>query len=144
MAPEDAPIVVDTNIIFSALLSVDSQFRAILFTTPQRFLVCETTIVELFELKGKLLALRPNRSEETLVSMLHALLRRVELAREDTITKEIWDEACELCAGVDLDDVPQVATALAVDGLLWTGDGKLKRALVAKGFTRFFTPSEPR
>ena len=76
--------------------------------------------------------------------MLHALLRRVELAREDTITKGIWDEACELCAGVDLDDVPQVATALAVDGLLWTGDGKLKRALVAKGFTRFFTPSEIR
>lgn len=77
MAPEDPPVVVDTNIIFSALLSAESPFREVLFTSPRRFLICETTIVDLFRLKDKLRSLRPNLSDEVLSQMLHAILRRV-------------------------------------------------------------------
>jgi predicted nucleic acid-binding protein len=142
VAPEDPPIVVDTNIIFSALLSAESPFREVLFTSPRRFVICETTIVDLFRLKDKLRALRPNIPDEVVSQMLHAILRRVELIRESSLPKEIWDGAVELCSGVDLDDTPQVALALAVDGLLWTGDGRLKRALQKQGFARFFTPTD--
>jgi len=141
VAADEPPVVVDTNIIFSALLSADSRFREIMFTSARRFVICETTIIELFRLKDKLLALRPNRSQEVLLSMLHAILRRVELLREDSVDKATWDAAAELCSTVDVDDTPQVALTLAADGLLWTGDGKLRRALEKKGFTRFFTPA---
>ena len=142
MAPEDPPVVVDTNILFSALLSAESPFREVLFTSPRRFVICETTIVDLFRLKDKLRALRPNISEEVLSQMLHAILRRVELVRESSLPKESWDAAVTLCTGVDLDDTPQVALTLAVDGVLWTGDGRLKRALQKQGFTQFFKPTE--
>jgi predicted nucleic acid-binding protein len=142
VAADEPPVVVDTNIIFSALLSADSPFREIMFTSTRRFVICETTIIELFRLKDKLLALRPNRSQEVLLSMLHAILRRVELLREDTVDKTTWDTAAELCSTVDADDTPQVALTLAADGLLWTGDRRLKRALQKKGFTQFFNPAE--
>jgi predicted nucleic acid-binding protein len=142
VAADEPPIVVDTNIIFSALLSADSRFREILFTSTRRFLICETTIIELFRLKDKLRALRPSTSEALLLSMLHATLRRVELFREDSIARETWDTADDLCSSVDVDDAPQVALTFAADGLLWTGDGRWKRALQKQGFTRFYTPSE--
>lgn len=142
MAPDDPPVVVDTNIIFSALLGAESPFREVLFTSPRRFVICETTIVDLFRLKEKLRALRPGIPDDVLSQMLHAILRRVELMRESSFSNESWNAAVELCRDVDPDDAPQVALALAVDGVLWTGDGRLKRALQKQGFVRFFTPSE--
>lgn len=142
MAPEDPPVVVDTNIIFSALLSAESPFREVLFTSNRRFVICETTIIDLFRLKDKLRALRPTVPDDVLSQMLHAILRRVELVRENSLPQDCWDAAAGLCSSVDVDDTPQVALAIAVDGLLWTGDGRLKRALQKQGFTRFFTPAE--
>jgi predicted nucleic acid-binding protein len=140
VAADEPPVVVDTNIIFSALLSADSRFREILFTSTRRFVICETTIVDLFRLQDKLRKLRPNRPQNVLDSMLHSLLRRLELMREDTLSKETWDMAAKLCSRVDVDDTAQVALALAADGLLWTGDERLKRALREQGFAKFFTP----
>jgi len=87
VAADEPAVVVDTNIIFSALLSADSRFREVMFTSARRFVICETTIIELFRLKDKLLALRPNTSEEVLLSMLHAILRRVEHLRETPSTR---------------------------------------------------------
>jgi len=142
VAADEPPVVVDTNILFSALLSADSRFRAILFTSSRRFLICETTLVELFRLKDKLRKLRPHTTEDTLLSMFHAILRRVELVREDSISPAIWERAGELCGGVDPDDAPHLAVAIASGGLLWTGDGVLKRGLLAKGFSDFFAPPE--
>ncbi|HKP76640.1 MAG TPA: PIN domain-containing protein [Longimicrobiaceae bacterium] len=142
MAPDDSPVVVDTNIIFSALLSAESRFRAILFASSRQFLICETTVIELFRLKEKLRALRPQTTEDTLLSMLHAILRRVDLVREDSIAPEVWAAARSLCDDVDPDDTPHVAVAMASGALLWTGDSTLKRGLLAKGYTGFFVPSE--
>jgi predicted nucleic acid-binding protein len=134
----EKPIVVDTNILFSALLRTDAEFAQVLFESTRDFFICETTLTELFRRKEKLV-LRTRMDADGLAQAYHLLLRQVRLYRESWIPAACWSKAHALCAQVDADDAPQVALVLAMDGLLWTGDKALKAGLLAKGFDRFFT-----
>ena len=49
-----ARVVVDTNIFFSALISAESSFAKTMLRLENDFFVCETTLVEIFEHKEKL------------------------------------------------------------------------------------------
>ncbi len=135
-------VVVDTNILFSALLKARSGFAEILLTSEARFYVNELVFAEIFRHKEKLIRLSA-LSEEEIVSLLHTLLRAVELFKEDLVSSENRKAAYELCRDVDETDAPHLAIALELGALLWTGDVTLKTALRAKGFDRFFTPGLP-
>lgn len=138
MTPGGEPIVVDTNILFSALLRGDTAFSTEMFESARDFFICETTLTELFRHKEKLIR-NSRMNAPALVHAYHLLLTRMQLFRESRIPEACWVRARELCTGVDDDDVPQVAVTLALDGLLWTGDRVLKAGLLARGFDRFFT-----
>ncbi|WP_322744651.1 PIN domain-containing protein [Cuspidothrix issatschenkoi] len=45
------------------------------------------------------------------------------------------------CKDIDESDTPHVALTLQLEGLLWTGDKKLKEGLIIKGFDKFFEPN---
>lgn len=138
MSAEEIPVVLDTNILFSALLRPDSKFIAAL-TSGRRFYISETILTEIFRRKEKILSATRLREPE-LARGYHVLLTLLELYKEAMIPTACWDQAEELCRDVDPEDKPHVALTLALDGLLWTGDKALKAGLMAKGFDRFFTP----
>ena len=137
------PVVVDTNIIFSALLSGTSTFADLLLTSNYRFYVCELVVVELFKQKDKLI--RVSRlSEDEIVRVLYILLRHLHLYKEDLIAPENRQAAYELCRDIDAQDTPHVALTLELKAVLWSGDKKLKAGLQKKGFTSFFDPNSPK
>lgn len=138
MTAGHTPVVIDTNILFSALLRVKSAFLNQIFESPRDFFICESTLTELFRHKEKLVRLS-GMNPADVVHAYDLLLRRVDLYKETRIPSHLRMQARELCAGLDPDDAPQVALTLAVDGLLWTGDKTLKAGLMAKGFNRFFS-----
>ena len=119
MADDDRPVIVDTNIIFSALISRNSRFRDILLGSTHRFYLCETVIVELFRHKEKLLRANPRLTPNEFAELYHGILRQVEIYKEDWVPKPNWADATELCRDVDADDAPHVATTLALGGVLW-------------------------
>lgn len=133
------PVAVDTNVLFSALLRSSGPFADRLLRSEHPFYVCESVLVEIFKHKEKILRLS-QLDEDDLLRFYHVLLRRLHLYREDLIEPEHWRRAHELCRDVDETDTPHVALALALDGLLWTGDKALRQGLEAKGFDRFFAP----
>lgn len=135
----DATVVVDTNIIFSALLRQDSRFTATLLRANYRFYVCESVLVELFKHKEKIVRLS-RLADDDLVRLYHLLLTHLHLFKEDLIAAEHWRAAHRLCRDVDEADTPHVALALELDAPLWTGDARLRNGLRAGGFTRFFSP----
>jgi predicted nucleic acid-binding protein len=143
VAAGDEPVILDTNILFSTLLSSHSSFADVLLQSDRRFFACEQVIVELFKRKEKLVE-SSKLSEDDVVHLYHILLRRITVFKEDLISKENWAQAHALCHDVDETDTPHVALALELSGLLWTGDQRLKEGLIRKGFKRFFAPEQDR
>jgi len=133
------PVVVDTNILFSALLRTKASFAQTLLASDRDFYVCECTVVELFQHKERIVT-ASRLSEEDVVRFFHTLLRRVDLFKEDLIAPDVRMQAWHLCSDVDETDTPHVALTLHLSGLLWTGDERLKRGLRRKGFDQFFDP----
>lgn len=133
------PVVVDTNIIFSALLRRSTHFAEVLLGSGREFLISESVLVELFRRRDKIVRLS-KLSEEDVVQLYSILLRRLAVHRESLIPLDRWREAHQLCKGVDETDTPHVALTLTVNGLLWSGDKLLKEELSRQGFHNFFVP----
>ncbi len=55
MSRDVPPIVVDTNILFSALLRRGTPFAEVLLQSGYSFCVCESVLVELFRRKERIL-----------------------------------------------------------------------------------------
>lgn len=132
-------IIVDTNILFSALLNSQPSFTEILIGSGCRFFVCEQVLVELFKRKEKIVKVS-QLSEDEIVRIYQILLKRITLYKEDLIALENRVASYTLCKDIDESDTPHVALTLELDGLLWTGDKKLKEGLRRKGFEQFFEP----
>jgi len=130
-------VVVDTNIIFSALLKTNKIRNTLLESKNVSFYSCNFIFVELFKHKEKLLKLAHNKEEEILTS-LEVILKRITLINEETISFLSRKRAYEFVKDIDLKDLPFVALALELDAFLWTGDKKLQDGLKSKGFNKFF------
>lgn len=137
MPPDDTAIIVDTNIIFSALLSTQSRFANLLLTSEHSFFICERVLVELFKHKEKIIHYS-QLSEDDVVRFYQVLIRRIHIYKEDLISLENRAAAYALCRDIDETDTPHVALTFELDGLLWTGDKVLKDGLKHKGFDRFY------
>lgn len=134
---ERALVVVDTNILFSALLRRDSSFAQTIFASERDFFICESVVVELFNHKERIVRLS-KLSDSEIVRLYYLLLRHITVAREELITPKHRLAAYEMCRDVDPADTPHVALTMHLQGLLWTGDTSLKAHLSTKGFDRFF------
>ncbi|WP_071189247.1 PIN domain-containing protein [Trichormus sp. NMC-1] len=134
------PIIVDTNILFSALLNSQSSFANLLFQGEYSYFICELVLVELFKRKEKIIKVS-QLSENEIVRIYQILLQRLNLYKEDLIAPDNRAAAYALCKDIDESDTPHVALTLELEGLLWTGDKKLKEGLIRKGFEKFFEPN---
>lgn len=130
-------VIVDTNIIFSALLSKDSAIREVLLKKEYEFYAPNFVVVELFRHKARIIA-NAKCSEAEIYETLTAILEHVRFVEESFISTENREKAFDLCADIDENDSVFVALALESEGLLWTGDKKLREGLEAKGFRSFF------
>ena len=137
MIGQNQPVIVDTNILFSALLRDKSRFSELILDSEYNFFICEQVLVELFKRKEKILKASQLREEE-IVRIYQILLKRINLYKEDLIAAEHLATAYELCRDIDETDTPHVALAIELGGLLWTGDKKLKEGLARKGFVQLF------
>lgn len=133
-------IVIDTNLVFSALVSQRARLREVMFAErgfrlhAPRFL-----FVELFKHKERILQ-ASQLPEDELLDFLNVVLARLDLVEEGAIPMGVWVEARRLCVGTDENDTPFVALALHLGVPLWTGDEELKKGLMAEGFDHFFDP----
>jgi predicted nucleic acid-binding protein len=133
-------VVVDTNVVFAALLHRESRLREVLLTdTGHTFFSPRFVMVEIFKHKERLAAATA-LAEDELLDCLNAVLARIRFLDEGAIPLGTWMEGRRLCADVDRKDAPFVTLTLHVDGRLWTADAELEAGLRAKGFDRFFAP----
>lgn len=131
-------LVVDSNIIFSALLSKDNTSRMVLFSQNIEFFSCNFVMVEIFEHKEKIVRMSQLSNNEIIIQ-LGRILNRINFVSEETIPKKVFRRAYDLCNNIDEDDTPFVALTVFLDGYLLTGDKKLLKGLKSKGFEKILT-----
>ncbi len=133
-------VVIDTNILFAALLHKEARLREVILTDPiHRLFSPRFVMVELFKHKERIAA-TTELSVDELLDCLNELLARITFVEEGAIPIGAWMEGRRLCADVDPKDAPFVTLTLHLDGRLWSADAELKAGLLTKGFDRFFTP----
>ncbi len=130
-------IIIDTNILFSALRGKNRNLRNILTIEKFQFYAPHYLFVELFKHKERLIS-NSQGTEDEVYEILHLFLQEIHFVSESTISIENFVNAYYLCKGTDENDMLFVALALELDAEIWTKDEKLKAGLIEKGFNRFF------
>ena len=114
-------VIVDSNIVFSALLSPDSKFSSILLDEKNEFICPYFLFIELFKYKEKILKYSKT-DEETLLQILDSMLSNIQFIPINNLSLFSREYAYNLCVDIDVKDAVFVALAIEYDGLLWTGD----------------------
>lgn len=118
------PVVVDTNILLSALLNPNGKEADLLFNAAAhgvRLFSCHFLHIEVLKHKSKILKLS-GLTESDYLELLHLLARRIEFIDEGQVPAATLDMALALTMDVDRKDAPFVALALHLGGIVWTGE----------------------
>jgi predicted nucleic acid-binding protein len=135
-------VIIDTNIVFSALLSEDNTIRkSIIGTQRCRFYASDYTHVELRNHHSKLKK-ASKLSDEDIFTSQNNLFKYITFVTLDAIPGRYWSEAKKMVEDIDMYDMPFVALALYLDAYLWTGDKILYSGLKAKGFEKVVSTQE--
>ncbi len=121
-------IVLDSNIIFSALLSSDNKFKYLIYDNRFKFFSCNFLFTEIFKNKEKLLNIS-KLSEKDLLIQMSNIFSRIHFIPEEFIPKEIYKKAYDLCKNIDESDTPFIALTIFLNAKLLTGDMKLANKL---------------
>nr|NQU88859.1 hypothetical protein [Bacteroidota bacterium] len=136
-------IVVDTNIVFSAVLKSNSRIAKIILQSGTRlnFYSTDLLIHEIQEHKLKLQKLS-GLSNINLDNSISLITRRIRFIDAELIPNEIFHLSEELLKDIDIDDVEFVALTEHIHGKLWSGDKALQRKLAIKNWKKFVSLSE--
>jgi len=130
-------VVIDTNLIFSALVPKASQIREILFESNMIFYSPNILISEIYKHKEKLLK-SSKLTESEFYLYFNGIIERIKFIPTDFISTESRQKAYDLCHDIDVKDTPFIALSIELSIPLWTGDKKLKDGLKQKGFLEFY------
>ena len=136
-------IIVDTNIVFSALLNTKSTIGDLLFNSDNflEFYSCSYRRYEIEKHWNKLKRIS-KLSDIELEESKFRVLTKINFINEELIPKKIWMEAEIITKNIDIDDSDFIALTKYIKGYLWTGDKKLYNGLKKKDFNRVYKTSE--
>lgn len=136
-------IIVDTNIVFSALLNINSRIGQILINGKSHYDFYSPQYVkfEIFEHKKKIKSIGKLTDNEFL-EIYGLLLKNITVLNHSIIPAEIYKDAELICKDIDIDDTIFVAVSNFTNGILWTGDIKLLNGLKKKGFKNFIKTND--
>lgn len=128
-------IVVDTNIVFSAILNVDSRIAHILLYNDGdlQFFSCDFLKLEIAKHKRKIL--KATKYSDSQFSEIEFLVtKNIHFMNQELIHPVILTKANDMLRNIDLDDAPFLALTISLKAKLWTGDRKLANGLMRQDF----------
>lgn len=136
-------IVVDTNIVFSALLNTNSRIAQILIHAHPyfKFYSCEYLNTEIWRHQKKILKITKIGIDD-FIELQNFVTHNITFINEQLLPQTLIETTQNLLQTIDPFDVPFVALATHLDAKLWTGDLKLTNGLKEKGFKNLITTKE--
>ena len=136
-------IIVDTNIVFSAILNSNSRIGKILLNSKEhfQFFTCNYLRTEIQRHRNKLLKLT-KLTEDQLSELEDLITQHITFIDERLIPQDLLIKTEIQLKAIDPDDKVFVALAKHLEGKLWTGDLQLYNGLKAKRFKNIILTSE--
>ncbi len=130
-------VVIDTNILFSALLKTPNKFAETIFLSDDSFYAPKHVVSELFKHQKKIIK-ASRLPGDAVFELLFLLSKRINIADEKDLSHTSIEKAYDLCKNIDPMDTMIVALALDMKAPLWTGDKILIKGLLSKGYNNFY------
>ncbi|MDR2557161.1 MAG: hypothetical protein LBC49_05575 [Bacteroidales bacterium] len=136
-------IIVDANIIFSGILNSNGKIGDLLINSSPKisFIAPEFLRTEIFKHYDKLTKIS-GLSIDRVWEAEYQLFKSITFISEEQIKKQYWEVAYSLVSDIDIKDTPYIAFTKQFKCKLWTGDKKLQKGLLKKGFTNIITTNE--
>lgn len=136
-------IIVDTNIIFSAILNSNSRIGKILLNSKEhfQFYSCDYLRTEIKRHRSKLLKLT-KLTESKLAELERLVTHDITFIDERLLPRELLLKTEILLKSIDPNDTPFVALAKHLKGRLWTGDMQLYNGLKSRRFKDLILTAE--
>ncbi|MFT3947859.1 MAG: PIN domain-containing protein [Agriterribacter sp.] len=136
-------IIVDTNIVFSAILNSNSRIGKILLNSKEhfQFFTCNYLLTEIQRHRNRLLKIT-KLTEDQLFELEELVTRNITFIDERLIPQDLLISTERQLKAIDPNDTVFVALTKHLEGKLWTGDMQLYRGLKAKRFKDIILTSE--
>lgn len=135
-------VIVDANIVFSAILNTNGKIGNILINaTHIRFIAPDFLRTEIRAKYSKLAAIS-GLSRANIAEAEFHVCKHIEFISEEQIKISHWISAEKLVADIDPDDVHYVAYAKHFRCKIWSGDKALAKGLAKKGYSNVITTDE--
>jgi predicted nucleic acid-binding protein len=133
-------VIVDANIIISALLTPTGKEASLIFNSADivDFAAPETIYLEIISKKNKIIS-ASHHNTISFIQSLELLLSKITIFSVEKYAPDIFQVASTLTVSIDEKDTEYVALTITLEGLLWTGDLKLLRGLKRKDFINIIT-----
>jgi predicted nucleic acid-binding protein len=136
-------IIVDTNIIFSAILNSQGKIGQLIINGSKFFTFYTVGLLkdEIGEHKDKILKISGFTNDQFIKSY-ETIIKRITFVDEILISDKELIKALDLVEDFDENDALFVALTNHLNGKLWTGDKKLIAGLQRKGYSKTLSTDE--
>lgn len=139
-------VVVDTNIVFSAMLNPSAAIGQIIIYGQRHrqfeFFAPNLLKEEIKKHRSKIIEVSKSIDDTTFEDIRDEIFRCINFVSEEQVPYEFWHDAIPIVRDIDMDDIAFVALAEYLDAKLWTGDKRLLSGLEKRGFARIVTTNE--
>jgi len=134
-------IIVDTNIVFSAIINSKSNIGDLLLNSFDHLEFISVSFLQTeIENHKKKLSRISKMSVSEIDKSKELLFSRIKFIPESDIAIKHWSKATQIVRDVDMDDIAFVALSISLENTpLWTGDKKLINHLSEIGFNNCLT-----
>ena len=136
-------LVVDTNIVISALITPEGTISRLLFQdlAGSQLISPHFLFDEIISKYDKIQSIT-KLSDEDLKELFYLLIKNIDFIDNDLISNENQKKAFTLVSDIDKKDLLFVALSIQTGFSLWSGDLKLIKGLKARGFTSVLETKE--
>lgn len=136
-------VIVDANIVFSAILKSDGKIGDLLINSGGifKFISPYFLRIEIQRNQDKLVKISKLSSDQVLESEFQ-ICKSINFISDEQISHSNWDLAENLVFNVDKKDISYIAFSKQFKAKVWSGDKTLTHGLANKGFTNFISTNE--
>ena len=136
-------VVVDTNIVFSAILNTNSKISKIILQPKSKLNLYSSNQLK-YELAAHRTKLKKisNYSEIELQRATLLIFSKIRFINAELIPVTLFKKAEKLTLNVDIDDTEFVALTEHIRGKLWTGDKELAKGLISRKWNKLISTEE--